>query len=310
MKEKHIHAKKLLLFILDELHQDDKAGIAAHLKDCETCTRRLEDQKAIVRQIESYPRLMPAEPLLKFLRLKLRNRLMKPAARKSLTDRFIEFAESLQRPSPVLRWAVSGAFLLIGVFIGRLPFDPQQDQTMNAVVALNSAPVVTNFHVEPSIEKDYHVEIRFSAVQDFILRGDLNNPDIQYALAYALVNDQRDDIRLQTVELLENSEYTESVQSALLHAVERDDNPGVRLKAMRLLKNLPLNESVKQILISALFKDPIAGIQREAADALTRFDSQDVLSALQRKAKDDEYMNFLIQKLSRRTVNATTNKNM
>ena len=307
MKNAHTPTKKLFLYALDELRPDEKALVAAHIENCESCARLIEAQQAVIRRMESYPRLLPAESLLWAARQRLRNALLGEARRRE--DRLIEFGARRSRPSPVLRLATAGAFLMLGIVIGRFSFSGM-GATVSPVVALSSAPTVTNFRIEPSIEKDHHVEIRFRAVQDFTLRGNVNNPDIQFALAYALVNDRRDNIRLQTVDLLETSGYTESVQGALLHAVERDENPGVRLKAVRLLKNLPLNESIKQILISALFQDPISGIQREAADALTRFEDPDVLAVLQKKAEDDEYMKFLIQRLSQETSIPTTNKNM
>ena len=202
---------------------------------------------------------------------------------------------------PVRQVAMAAIVFIIGLTIGRVTFkyNTREDlSSREAIRSLQSAVPIGQFELVPSAENPDDVEIRFQTIQERRLIGSLQDPEVQFALSYALVNAPQDNIRLKSLGLLQPSSDDESVHRALIHAVEKDENPGVRLKALKLLKTLPVSEGIKNILISSLFQDPNAGIRVEAAKTLSGLEDPTVLPLLEKKAGEDDYIRALIAKIS------------
>lgn len=294
MKTNHTSSDQLLLYLVDELSPGERKTVEAHLRSCRVCQKLLEEQRSILHALRAQPKLEPSETLLDGCRTRLRHRLQAESAGKSWI-RFLErIRDGVPAQIPTRQLAVVTAVFLFGLVVGRfLPDRNGGASAREALLALQSSMPVGNFRVAPTAGGADGVEIRFDAVQEKVLQGSLEDPDIRYALSYALVNDPRDDIRLKTVDLLGEATEDELVRKALIHTLENDENPGVRLKAIKILKTLPVNESIKKILIGTLFKDSNAGVRIEAARALDQMEDPDVQSILEKRAKYDEYIQAL-----------------
>ena len=158
---------------------------------------------------------------------------------------------------------------------------------------------LTNIQVVSSYTEGNQFEMHFQTVQDFHIKGHINDPRLQYALAYLLMNSPKDNIRLKAIELLSQVSKHESVQLALIHALEYDVNPGIRLKAIKVLNQLPLNPSFKDIFIRAFIKDTNSGVRIETAEALSRCQDPDIVSVLQNEAQNDDFIKALVLKTQR-----------
>jgi len=257
----------------------------------------MEREKSFLQTLNKQPRLEPNETLLRECRTRLRNRLREESIAKARKGFWVTIWEHIPSQIPTKQLATVTAIFLFGLILGRFLPHRSKDRGLSsreAVLALQSSLPIGNFRVIPSGERSGWVEIRFSTVQERILKGSLQNPDIQYALSYAMINEPRDNIRLRTIGLLKETPEDELVQEALIHTLKNDENPGVRLKAIKVLKTLPMNEGIKRILLYTLFKDPNSGIRIEATDALNRMADPEIRSILQNEAKEDEYIQALI----------------
>jgi len=299
MKLNHLKPDQILLYLLNELSTRERKAIDDHLSTCQKCKTLLEREGEFIQQLRNQPYQEPENSILTRCRDRLNNQLKEEVNLKNQKKPLFNIGEILTIRIPIKQLAAATIIFLLGLVFGRFLPDPGVDQnasSTDALSALQSSMLVSNFQIIPSPEKSNHVEIRFHTLQEKSLRGRLNDPDIQYVLSYALVNESRDNIRLKTVGLLKESVLDENVYQALIHALEKDKNPGVRLKAIKLLKPLPINEKVKEILISTLFQDTNSGVRIEAANVLSQVGDPNIRPILQKKASEDEYISTLVPK--------------
>jgi hypothetical protein len=139
------------------------------------------------------------------------------------------------------------------------------------------------------------VEIRFKTLREQVIRGRMDDPAVQSALSFALLNAPGAGIRLRSIDLLGQSRPEHSdVQEALVHAVENDANPGIRIKAIRMLIRLfPINDAIKTTLVRVFLQDPTEGIRIEAANRLSRLPGGGMLSTFQKDTSVDGYVQSL-----------------
>ncbi len=301
MERHHIEYDQLVLYLLNELPSRERKTVENHIRTCPHCQGLLEREKRFLYKMRNLPQEQPNEDILQECRRRLRRQLREEAIAKAKRRSWLHIGETITFRIPVKQFAAAAAIFLFGLALGRYsPRGGMNDamSSQEAIRALHTAVPIGNFEVVPLDDKSNEVEIRFRTLQERRVVGNLGDPDIQYALAYALVNAPHDNIRLKSVQLLEPSTQDETVHRALIHALEKDENPGVRLKAIKLLNALPVSESIKKILVSALFYDPNAGIRIEAARALSRMDDPELLPILEKKASEDDYIRTLISKMS------------
>ncbi|MBN2030348.1 HEAT repeat domain-containing protein [bacterium] len=301
MKTKHLSRKQILLYLLKELSHEKDKSIEDHLKECTLCQNAFAEEKQMIKMITGLPRLEPSSKLMERYRLVLKSELSKISAPGAQKNFLSDLWESFFYSAPTKRFAATFALILLGVVLGQmLPRIStfRQLSPGDAVLALQSSLEVSDFKVIPTDDQSDRVEIRFNTVQRQSIKGNLGDPGIQYVLSYILENESGDDVRLKTIQLLEDYSQSEVVQGALIRSLERDTNPGIRLKAIRLLKSLPVNEKIKDVLVYALFRDTNSGVQIEAANALNRISDDRVRSFLNKKAKEDEYTRALVERSS------------
>ena len=299
MRNYHIPAEKIILYVLNELPENERKTVDTHLDTCHECQNLLKEESCFVQSVKNQPHKEPEESSLARCRNRLNYNLQQEVNRKNQKKFSIHIGEYVSIRLPIKRLAVATFIFFIGLVLGRvLPIqNMNRDSAMeDAMNALQSSMLVSHFQIIPSPDKPNEIEVRFHTLQEKRLRGDLNDPEIQYVLSYALVNEPRDNIRLKSVGLLDPSVMNNTMHQALIHALEHDSNPGVRLKAIKLIKTLPIDDSTKEILISALFQDPNAGVRIEAANALSQTADPNIRPILQNKAAEDEYISTLISK--------------
>ena len=296
MKRTHITEKNLLLYALNDLSEGEKEKIGRHLSGCAECRKVLEaisGWHSVVNRIEK-PR--PDQASLKRLRNKVALALEKgqsvPARSRRPVKR-VHF-EKLLRPAAAL------AILLLGIFIGRTMNSSGRIDT--PLRSIENAVPVSRFNVFPETNRGGRIEIHFQSMQENIISGEINDPEILVALSYMLVNEPRDNIRLKTIDLLKQYVKNSGVQNALLHALDNDPNTGIRLKAIQILKSLPLSGKIKESIVSALFNDKNQRVRMEAALALGRDPDPENLAILKRHARDDEFTRAMLLKVDAGTL--------
>ncbi len=297
MKPNHTSRRQLLLYLLGELAPGEKKAVKEHLSTCHQCQKLMEEEKRLLTIFKNQSQPQPSEMLLEKCRMHLRERIREESIVKTRGRFWTTIWEHIPSQIPTKQLVTATVVFLFGLVLGRLLPYHKTDRSLSsqeAIRALQSSMPIGHFRVVPSSERPNQVEIHFSTVQENVLRGNLQDSNIRYALSYALVKEPSDNIRLKTIGLLEEAPEDELVQKALIHTLKNDENPGVRLKAIKVLKTLPVNESIKRILISTLFKDSNAGVRKEVTDALNRMTDPKIRSILQNKAKEDKYIQALI----------------
>ena len=108
---------------------------------------------------------------------------------------------------------------------------------------LRSAPA-GSVQVIPSSSTPGQVEFRFRQQNETTVEGSVHDPQVQTALAYALMNEEKENLRIRTMDLIQPVSQNETVEGALLHTLTEDPNPGMRYRAIKLLQQLPLNSKM------------------------------------------------------------------
>jgi anti-sigma factor RsiW len=287
---KHCNYIRTLLPLVDsnDLTAIEKRQVDDHLVACSRCREELAAIRALHADLQRVSVFEPGEAMLADLRRGLRRRLRQESLRPNWQERLANLLFGNLRP--VWQLGFAAAMVLIGIFIGRyllsspISAGGQNDVlsylTPGKVVAIESgyvAPSLANvqmIRIDPATKQ---VEIHFSMVNDVQLRGSVDEPIIQQALAYALRDEDQPNLRLKAVKAvgetyavsgkpLQGDELTE----ALLYVLENDPNSGVRLKAAQVLKHLPFNNTVKNALIQTLLRDENSAVRIEAIEALNR----------------------------------------
>jgi hypothetical protein len=291
MKTIHVKEHDLLLYSLDELAPEKHEAIRSHLTTCTECRKALEELRQWHSAVSRIGLPRPEEAALKRSRnlVALAIEEKQPAPE---TGRLISANRTIFRK--LVQPAAALALLVLGIFIGKgIDSRGTLDKSLHSIE--NAVPV-SQFHVFPRAEQEGRIEIHFQSMQQNIISGEVDDPEILVALSYMLVNEPRDNIRLKAVDLLKRYSTNSGVQNALLHALGNDPNTGIRFKAVQILTELPLTGRIKESIISALFNDTNQRVRMEAALALSRDPNPENLAILKRHARDDDYTRAMLLK--------------
>lgn len=278
--QKYIELNTSLLY--SEISNKEQAELLQHLLTCNECRVDFEEKKKLKDIVtEDAESKKIDNQLLTQARRELRIALTaekKHSIIHSITDAIGSFFSS------GYKYALTGVFtLLIGLFIGRQFFSSTQ-------------PVEDGVHVTP-IKQDYaslmrntrimnvqfvnsnpdqgEVEFTFEAVKPVHMKGNVNDPDIQNILTYAMINGQNTGIRLNSISLINSkqaSSFDKETKEATLYIIKNDPNPGVRREALKLVRKMPYDDDVKKALLFILSNDKNSGIRIEAINIIV--DSQ------------------------------------
>jgi hypothetical protein len=293
MKNRHLNSKERLLYLLNDLPVRKKEALSRHLQGCSSCRARLEAEKPLLNLFMETGRPEPESFLLERSRSRLMNQVTGkldvriPAEGKR---RFRRGIPSLR--TPVLLAGVSAVFLL-GLFAGRV-IERGAAARDRIFEVLNSSLPVGRLQILPGDKQE--VAIRFYTVEEKQLKGSLKDPEIRYALTYALLNDPSDKVRLKTAGLLSDAVDDPDVYQAMMQALEEDTNPGVRLKAIRALNQTPMNEKLQNTFVNVLFRETNTGVRVEAGNALQKAEDPRIRPILQKIAEEDLYIRALMRK--------------
>jgi len=211
-----------------------------------------------------------------------------------------------------LRLATATALLIIGVFLGNFIFKSngsglEFNQRQIAELEKGNISNIESIQYDPSTRQ---VSIKLNTINDMMIQGDVEKPEIQELLAQTLLNEDRPNIRLKTVRALQNThKIDDNVISALSEVIDKEENPGIRLKAVKLLTSIPITSSIKdvltQVLVRVFLNDSNSAIRIEAFEGLSKVDNGSVTPVIFSAAKNDssEYIRTKAKKILERTEN-------
>jgi hypothetical protein len=301
---KHNGYKQLLqLSLFGELKSEEQSKLKEHLLTCEECRVELEDQKKLLELISGKKKTDVDEKVLSAARYQLRGALRSEKTNKNIlglaTDNIYQFFTT------PLRFAFAGvALILLGVIIGSLflgnPSKTEltdQNSGNNKFASLDERISISNLRFIDSDAADGEVEFTFQASRPVHLKGNVNDPQIQSVLTYAMLNEQNPGSRLNSINAMDTevpAQYDQDVKDALVTVVMTDENPGVRREALKLMNKFPYDETLKQTLLYVITNDTVSGLRIEALNSLIEAASkgyklnQKELDLFRQKLQQDE----------------------
>jgi HEAT repeat protein len=207
---------------------------------------------------------------------------------------------------PAVRVAYSAIILVAGIFVGK--FTCRSSTTLlpqigvSKLAASDQRRDIVNLLQEGNVRNvdikelpQQQVQVTFQGVKDYQVVGTAQDQNIQELLAYILLHESNDGLRLRALEAI--AQKADSLaQNLLCYATINDDNPGIRLKAVRYLLNFPLTEQIQQVFMRALMTDNNSAVRIEAIEGLRKTTpNAQVLSVVNIAAAKDsnEYVKLL-----------------
>ncbi len=313
MKQCEKYYQWMWLQLYDELNQEQKAELTAHLQKCQDCVLDLEEINETKILLDKKIQLKSTASFLEQNRTELRQRLLlatQPKYSSNWKKKMWEIL-SLDFP-PVLRFSTAVAMLLIGFLIGSWLF---KTQTMQKDFHDQTFPLLSETNIAGIESIDYDPQSRqvfliLNTMKQLTVQGDMERPEIKKLLAQTLISEKRPNIRLKTVGALSMTKsYDKHVINALAEVLEKDENPGIRLKAIRLLTDMTINSSIKsvvtKVLVRVLLKEENSAIRNEAIDGLSKLRNGSFDPIIYNAAKNDtsEYVRSKAAIMLQRTEN-------
>ncbi|MHB1049522.1 MAG: HEAT repeat domain-containing protein [Bacteroidota bacterium] len=260
--------------VFDELTADEHQKLKSYLKTHPALKREHRELQRL-RDIMSSPVAdINIDGLLADARMALRHDIRKERKTETAAVMVLQSIRELFSP----KFALAGAAVLVlGIAIGYYVFSPLSDrQDMVMLPVSGNTSTSKNMHINNvrMIETgNGTVEIEFDAVAPISIKGNINDPDIQKVLTYALLNESNAGIRLASVNTIgdqinQRSMPDPAVRRALITTVTSDENPGVRREALRVLLQFGYDDAIRDALLSILSNDQNTGMRVAAINAL------------------------------------------
>ena len=252
-----------------------------HLTDCSRCRLESAQAKRLIEAMEAQE-LPEVDPeWLKSARNQLTAHLetagKKPMVFSINWERIGRFMRL-----PAVQVAYTVVLLLVGVGIGKFecsssPVTIPQIKTGQMAAAESEQENILQLlregslrNVDMEVLPDDEVQVSFQGTRDYQVRGRTEEKDIQELLAYILLNEKNDGLRMKTVETL--SGRTDSLAAQmLLYSLLNDSNAGLRLKTIRSLRRFPTTPQLRDAYMKVLMTDDNPAVRIEAMEALREF---------------------------------------
>lgn len=312
----HERFKELLtLALADELKIDEERELEQHLETCDACRRELAELRRMKLAVDTSIS-DPSDRMLRDARRELFEEIRRDERKVDLPVRsrsaIHDGRAREQKPTwrgwlEPFRWALPAATTLAaGVFIGYVAFGRTAPQGVTpAEPALTSTDhelgpaEVSNVRFVDVDSQSGEIELRYDLVRPVRLRANVDDERMQRMLAYALLNDENDGVRLQAISAFDHvpsSSEDNDVKRALIEAMTTDPNPGVRKQSLTVLLKFPFDDDVKNACLQVLANDTNPGMRVAAIDMLAQaakkgtVDRAELYDLLKRDYKDEAYL--------------------
>jgi hypothetical protein len=283
--------ENILLFVYNELPDDARYELEAHVERCNDCAAELDTTRKFHATLSELPVEEPSPNLVAAARMRLQEGL-----ETAEQDRF--WHRLIFEPAAWLRQirfapALAAAIFIVG-FAGGIGTTYKFLSSSGPINSVSSAtPTESSITGIQSITQNpgsNHISIKYNTVSTQEAQGSLNDQRIQQLLLFAASNNYNSGVRMDSVDLLTQEPNNTHVREALIYALRYDSNPGVRLKALDGLgASVKSDARVRNALLEALMQDSNPGVRTEALHLLepVRGDSS-VRSVLEKLAQSDQ----------------------
>ena len=299
--------QNLALYLYNELGDDARHEVEAHMMRCKACAAELESAKSFQALMSELPAPEVTPNLLAASRMRLQESL-EHAEQLQGWRRFILDPMALlqrMRVSP----ALAAAIFIFGFGSGLATMYSLHPATNVPLIgrgeihdmAKASIGPVRSIEVQPNSDQ---VTINYDRVLPEKVQGSANDQRIQDLLAYAARNNDNSGVRLDSVGVLAKKGDDPSARETLTYSLRYDSNPGVRLKALEALQPYVKDDvRVRNAVLEALLNDSNPGVRSGAIHLLESVKADtSVRAALEQLSKEDP--NDYIRSESKRLLQA------
>jgi hypothetical protein len=270
----------IYLSLYGEIDDKEKRDLERHIALCAVCATEMTRAKKLFEILN-----VKEEPLVESEWLKsARNQLLAhlQTTKKKPSSAFIEWDRifSIFR-LPILRVAYTTAMLAIGVFIGRFEcssppqtVQPIKTGQMASEYRQSEIPELLKEgklrNMDLNVLPDQQLQVSFQGTRDYELTGKHTDEYMKDILAYILLNEENDGLRMRTIETL-SVQPDSMVKQMLIYSLLNDSNPGVRLKSIRSLRQGKADEQLRNVYMKVLMTDANSAVRIDAMEGLTGF---------------------------------------
>ncbi len=224
------HVIELLPAYLDDLlNETQKKNVAAHLKDCDSCSQELEELKKLFKAFDEEKDLHTSDTLRTnfFEQIELEKQQTSKVV--SLDNRSIQRKNSWT--NTFLKIAASVVLLIGTYYFGK----QQQEQISGKEIAqLTDESQAFKQTAMLSLMGNKSASKRIQGV-NFI--EEFSEPDeaIVNALADRMLNDENTNVRRTAVEVLSEFTSSETVKNSFIKALKTEKDPGIQITIIQVL---------------------------------------------------------------------------
>ncbi len=281
--------QNITLYLYGELADDARHELEQHVVRCQSCAAELAEQQQFQKQMSALAVEEPSASFLAASRMRLQESLEQMQPHRAWYQR-LAFDPGAWLRQVRFSPALATAIFLVG-FGGGLGamYKTMHNATPTArVEPAQEASIggVTSIDRDPNTNM---VKVAYDRVTPGSLQGQVNDPNVQGLLLFALKSNDNPGVRLNSVDALADKTDDSQVREALTYALRYDNNPGVRLHALDGLgKHVKDDIRVRNVVLDALLNDNNLGVRSGALHSLepVKTDSS-VRMALQQLAKED-----------------------
>ncbi len=267
-------------YIAGEIAPSELDSLQKHCLSCADCRALLDLNIEMSELGDSIPE--PDEMDFQVIRNRVTSQISREQKQKragnSLWDLLAPF-----RFRPVAALSVMVLLLISAVFLGRwsAEYPIQHGLTFSRYADTHGQDLLnSNFTQfdEISFVPGDNNEVMLAVQQTnwCVLKLPADDDRLTQAAVDILKNDERDDMRLKAVKILQYAKKKKEVVNALIHSLQTDPNPGVRLHVIQILNKFLPDREIKNAFETAIFKDSNSGVRFEAKEYLKEQD-QDIL---------------------------------
>jgi hypothetical protein len=278
MKEEKLN-ELIQLYVLDELTGSEKAEVEEYLKNSESARIELKKLQTLFSTFtDNRPSELNEDKLIASRQNVLRQ-IRIEESRESILTKIVRWLEQLTVSGYRLAASTVSA-VLIGILLGYLFFSSEAIETPsnNSSESINIDNIVKSGGSLSNIRFDADpvsgsIEISFNAVKSHTYKGSLDDEEVKYLLAAALLNNKNPGSRLRTVNTIVEQtavikDQDPKIKSALIKSLKSDANPAVRKAALAALKNYTYDEEIRDAILYVLSNDTNSGLRVNAINTL------------------------------------------
>jgi anti-sigma factor RsiW len=283
---------QIVLFLYEELPDDERAGMEAHLRECSACQQSLEEHKSLHLALNDEDALWDAPADLLLESRKMLSDQLDRIERKRAWWHIPTFSVVFTPMRMLESAALVAMGLALGVYVARQQISPLITPSIAESQSLSMIPrnaTVANVRIVDANAATGEVQLSGEVIQPLRLQGNMDDETVRRLTLSALGDGANAHSRIHAVEALAKKPANSAVKEALIQALVSDEVPAVRAKALEALIPFAGEPDVQMAFVHAMQNDHSESIRANVIEALMKFSKdQSLVNSVKEVTKEDE----------------------